>query len=68
MDKPQKGPLSDAAIDRALKHLKQAENELVSAIRLREGPPDSKLLEAHAFLWEAISVLSKVASGKKGKT
>jgi hypothetical protein len=67
MDTPKKGPATDAAIDRALTHLKHAENELVTAIRLKEEPPDSKLLEAHAFLWEAISVLSKVASGKKGK-
>ncbi|MGC2331371.1 MAG: hypothetical protein WA581_07955 [Candidatus Acidiferrales bacterium] len=53
-------------IGRALSHLKHAENELVAAIRLSDDHPDVKLLEAHAFLWEAISALQDVLGKKSG--
>jgi hypothetical protein len=68
MESPQKGPAANAAVDRALDHLKQAEVDLLAAIRPGGHPNNAELLEVHAFLWEAISMLSKITSGRGGRT
>ncbi|MGA8872644.1 MAG: hypothetical protein WA434_06110 [Candidatus Acidiferrales bacterium] len=66
MDIPQKGPAPNAAVERALDHLKQAEVDLLAAIRPGDHPQNATLLEVHSFLWEAISMLTKAAiSGER---
>ncbi len=65
MDIPQKGPASNTAVERALDHLKQAEVDLLAAIRPGDHPQNATLLEVHSFLWEAISMLTKVISGER---
>jgi hypothetical protein len=65
MDIPQKGPTPNAAVERALDHLKQAEIDLLAAIHPGDHPNNATLLEVHSFLWEAISMLSKIVSAKR---
>ena len=65
MDIPQKDPASNTAVERALDHLKQAEVDLLAAIRPGDHPQNATLLEVHSFLWEAISMLTKVISGER---
>lgn len=64
MDAPKKGSPHNVFIERALVNLKQAEADLLAAIRPGDHPHNATLLEVHSFLWEAISMLSKVASGE----
>jgi hypothetical protein len=66
MDTPQKDS-PKSAVERALGHLKQAEADLMAAIGPGDHPDAAALLEVHAFLWEAISTLSQVVSGKRGQ-
>jgi hypothetical protein len=67
MDIPQKGPAPNTAVERALDHLRQAEADLLTAIRPGDHPSNAALLEVHSFLWEAISMLTKVISEKEGR-
>lgn len=64
MDAPKKGSPQNVFVERALVNLKQAEDDLLAAIRPGDHPDNATLLEVHSFLWEAISILSKVVSGK----
>jgi hypothetical protein len=54
-------------VERALDHLKQAEVDLLAAIRPGDHPQNATLLEVHSFLWEAISVLSRIISENPGR-
>ena len=67
MDIPQRGPTPNTAVERALDHLKQAEVDLLAAIRPGDHPQNATLLEVHSFLWEAISVLSRIISENPGR-
>ena len=67
MDIPQKGSAPHTAVERALDHLKQAEVDLLAAIRPGDHPQNATLLEVHSFLWEAISVLSRIISERRGQ-
>ena len=66
MDAPQKIPPHNVFVERALDHLRQAEIDLLAAIHPGDHPDNATLLEVHSFLWEAISMLSKIVSGKRG--
>jgi len=57
-----KGPDPNIGVRKALNHMKQAEAELLAVVRMESHSKNALLLEAHAFLWEAISTLSKAAS------
>lgn len=56
-----KGPDPNIGIRKVLHHLKQAEAELLAVVRMESHSKNALLLEAHAFLWEAISTLNKAA-------
>lgn len=62
----QQGPDADDVVARALQKLKQAEADLLAAVQPGDHPHNAVLMEVHGFLWEAISKLSEIASGKKG--
>ena len=62
MNAPRQKPAPNPGIEQALSHLKQAEVDLLAVVRTGSHPENARLLEAHAFLWEAISALSKVAA------
>ncbi len=62
-----KGPDPNIGVRKALNHLKQAEAELLAVVRMEDHPKNALLLEAHAFLWEAISTLNRAASSPDKK-
>jgi hypothetical protein len=66
MKTPGRGPAPNASVYRALNHLQQAEFELLAAIRPDSHIPNADLLEVHAALWEAISMLTKAISERRG--
>jgi hypothetical protein len=66
MDIPRKGPAPNASVYRALNNLQQAEFELLAAIRPDNHTQNADLLEVHAALWDAISMLRKAISERRG--
>ena len=64
MDAP-KGPAANASVDRALNHLRQAEFDLLAAIRPDSHTGNADLLEVHAALWETIALLTKAISERR---
>jgi hypothetical protein len=66
MEVPKRGPAPNASVYRALNHLQQAEFELLAAIRPDSHAQNADLLEVHAALWEAISMLTKAISKRRG--
>jgi len=62
METPKKSPVPNASVCRALNHLQQAEFELLAAIRPDSCISNADLLEVHATLWDAISMLTKAIS------
>ncbi|HEX4004382.1 MAG TPA: hypothetical protein VHX36_17140 [Candidatus Acidoferrales bacterium] len=66
MEMPKRGRAPDASVYRALNHLQQAEFELLAAIRPDSHTSNADLLEVHAALWEAIALLTKAISERRG--
>ncbi len=66
MEMPRGRPAPNASVYRALDHLQQAEFELLAAIRPENHAQNADLLEVHAALWDAISVLRKAISERRG--
>ena len=62
----QQGPDANNVVAQALQKLKQAEADLLAAVQPGDHPHNAVLMEVHGFLWEAISKLSEIVSGKKG--
>jgi hypothetical protein len=62
MSAPQQCPAPNPALQNALSHLKQAEVDLMALVRTGTHPDSALLFEVHAFLWEAISALSKAVA------
>src|SRR5579863_8561503 len=59
MSAPKQVPDPTPAIENVLSHLRQAEADLMALVRTDSHPDNSLLFEVHAFLWEAISTLSR---------
>ena len=66
MNPPRQGPAPNASVQNALSHLKQAEVALLAVVHAGTYPKNDLLLEAHAFVWEAISTLSKATALTNG--
>jgi hypothetical protein len=67
MNALQRTPSPDPAVLRAVGHLRRAEVDLLAVVHAGTHPDNAILLEAHAFLWEAISALSNVLPpGERG--
>jgi hypothetical protein len=62
----QQGPDASDVVQKALQKLRQAEADLLAAVQPGDHPQNAILMEVHGFLWEAISRLSEISSGKKG--
>jgi hypothetical protein len=58
----QRSEVPNPPADRALRHLRQAEVDLLKAVNIRTDPGLGLMLEAHAFIWQAISLLDRADS------
>ena len=67
MTVPRQSPVPDDHVHRTLGKLKQAEVDLIAAIAPGTHPNNTVLLEAHALLWELITMLSKAESNPDKK-
>jgi hypothetical protein len=66
MNPPRHSPAPNGGVQNALNHLKQAEVALLAVVHAGTHPKNDLLLEAHAFVWEAISTLSKALALTSG--
>jgi len=62
MNAPRERLAWDPSIERVLNRLRQAEVDLLAVVRSESHPKHTQLLEAHAFLRDAISSLSRADS------
>jgi hypothetical protein len=60
--RPSSASNTNPSVQPALSRLKQAEVDLLAVVCAESHPDNAVLLEAQAFLWEAISMLSRVAT------
>ncbi|HKV06001.1 MAG TPA: hypothetical protein VJO53_12965 [Candidatus Acidoferrales bacterium] len=65
MTAPLRKPAPKLVLQQALNRLKQSELDVLTVVRTGTHPKNATLVEAHAFLREAISVLSRATSPAK---
>jgi hypothetical protein len=63
-DTPLETPVHDPMVQRIVDHLAAAQVGLLTAADSQEN--SAMLLEAHEFVWQALTVLSRAAAAKSG--
>jgi hypothetical protein len=64
MDTPLETPVPDPMVQRIVDHLRAAQVGLLTAADSQAN--NATLLEAHEFVWQALTVLSRVATADSG--